>query len=312
MKGESKMKSGALIIAGGLTNQDRELDPLRQIGSTSALQRLCMTFQLAGVKTVAVVIPNSIRHSLEKHLAKMRIMFIVHTSPDGEMIDFIKQGLTQLKDNCDRILITPANVPLFSIETVQKLLSCKGDLAIPVHWGRRGHPIMAHKKIFGSIIGYVGDNGLSGALRQLGEPPTIIEVEDAGIYVRSNQNEQCTEISSNHSLHQWRPVLKLRIARESIFFGPGAWQLMTLISQSESVRVASEQMGISYSKAWRILNTLEEQTGYPVIFRQKGGKGGGKSLLTEKGIALMNWYESFEKLCVDKTDQLFAENPPPK
>ena len=49
------------------------------------------------------------------------------------------------------------------------------------------------------------------------------------------------------------PALKLRLARERIFFGPGPAELLMQIRRTDSVRMACEQMGISYSKGWKMI-----------------------------------------------------------
>ena len=61
------------------------------------------------------------------------------------------------------------------------------------------------------------------------------------------------------------------------------------------MKSACKFMALSYSKAWHMLNTLEEAVQYKVITRQQGGSRGGKTELTIEGARLLQNYELLEK-----------------
>ena len=48
-----------------------------------------------------------------------------------------------------------------------------------------------------------------------------------------------------------------------------------------SQRRLAEQMGISYSKGWKMINTMEEELGYKVTKRQQGGRNGRRPITTQ-------------------------------
>ena len=86
---------------------------------------------------------------------------------------------------------------------------------------------------------------------------------------------------------------KLMIAADEKFMGPGSFELLGYVRETGSVRLACERMGLSYSKAWHILNTLEKEAGFAVVSRKKGGSGGGETHLTEEGASLLRRYALF-------------------
>lgn len=302
------MKTGALIVTAGGTDRSAAFDAMLKIGSISALQRICMTFHLCGVRPIVVVVSDPEQHDMEKHLARMPVVFL-QGDDSREMLYNVQTGLSYLENQCERVLVTPVNIPLFSVETVKTLLSSGQKLAVPVCNGHGGHPLLLHRDLISAILGYRGPGGLRGAVESGGFPQERIQVRDPGVIVKSEEFEACEKIAVTHSLSQWRPVMKLRIAREEAFLGPGSWQLLSLVESTGSVRIASTLMGISYSKAWKILNNLEEQAGFPVLVRKKGGPGGGESHLTEDGKALMAWFERLESLCNQAVNTVFENNP---
>ena len=52
-------------------------------------------------------------------------------------------------------------------------------------------------------------------------------------------------------------------------------------------------MGISYRKAWGDLKSAEENLGYSLIEKHRGGKQGGKTILTPLGEKLIKAYADF-------------------
>lgn len=108
----------------------------------------------------------------------------------------------------------------------------------------------------------------------------------------------------------WRALVKLPIAKTVKFMGPGCRDLLKLVQEHGSVRLACEVMEMSYSKAWRILNTLEAEAGYAVIARRPGGKRGGESTLTPEGEALLTRYEAYEAECKEAVEAIFRRHFP--
>ena len=90
-------------------------------------------------------------------------------------------------------------------------------------------------------------------------------------------------------------------------FGPGIAELLERIDRCESIRTATMEMHIAYSKAWTILRACEQTLGYPLIQRKVGGEGGGGSSLTPEGRELLEKFRKWEKGCKDYAAKTLAE-----
>ena len=108
----------------------------------------------------------------------------------------------------------------------------------------------------------------------------------------------------------WRPIAKLMIGGNEKFFGPGGCELLGLIKETGSVRLACERMGMSYSKAWHMLDIIEEETKTPVVIRKKGGAGGGATSLTDAGEQLLTRYEAYASECRAAIQAIFERHFP--
>ncbi len=93
----------------------------------------------------------------------------------------------------------------------------------------------------------------------------------------------------------------------SFFWGPGLKALFELIEQTGSVKGACEEMGMSYSKAWKKIKEAEDALECEVVTRVQGGKGGGQAHLTPKGKWILDTYTAFVKKATEEAKTTFEE-----
>lgn len=291
--------AAALIITAGKTAHGSAFEPGKEVGSIPAVQRAAMVFQQAGIERIVVVCGQD-GGKTEKLAARMNLVFL-HCDGDAEMLDCVKTGLAYLTGKCGRVLISPVDVPLFSAATVQRLLKEDGGVCVPVCRGRGGHPLLLRAEHFPSVLAYQGSGGLAGAVRAAGLSRREVEVEDEGVLANVQRDGSCAELAARHELSALRPVFTFRLAREQVFYGPGAHQLLRLTEETDSLLSACRYMGLSYSKGRKIIAALEKQLGCPALETRQGGKNGGRSLVTGEARRLMDRYEGF---CAEAREQL--------
>ena len=78
-------------------------------------------------------------------------------------------------------------------------------------------------------------------------------------------------------------------------FGNGPYDLLILVKKTKSLHQAAHQMGMSYSKAWRLIRSLEQKLGFALLDRKTGGQSGGGSCITPMAEDLMEHYKQFRK-----------------
>lgn len=67
------------------------------------------------------------------------------------------------------------------------------------------------------------------------------------------------------------------------FFGPGRSELLMLIQESGSISKAAKTMGMSYKKAWAMVEEMNSRGSHPFVVTRKGGQQGGGTELTVAG-----------------------------
>lgn len=85
------------------------------------------------------------------------------------------------------------------------------------------------------------------------------------------------------------------------------YSLLKHIREKGSLKAAVEATGVSYRKAWGDLKASEKSLGYQIIEKQRGGKDGGTTVLTEKGSKLLEAYEVLQQKFDDSVEDAFRE-----
>jgi len=301
------VKLGALIVSVIKNEYEgiNRISALKKVGDISAIRRIVLTFKRAGIDDIYII--SNQNEVLKKEISKVGVTFIPAESGSEDMFFYVKKGLQYLEGKTDFLFIMPSSVPLFTAATVKKLAGMKCDVSMPVNNGVSGHPILIRSDVVHEILPYNGGQGLSGAIKSLGRNVKKIEVEDSGILIYETDARDFSSALKNHSLNKFHPELRIQIGREKIFMGPGVEQLLKLIDETGSIRLACEFMGISYSKGRTIIDTMENQLGYSVLERRQGGEYGGSSVLTPEGKDIMKRYSDYEKSIKKYAEDIFAD-----
>jgi molybdate transport system regulatory protein len=91
------------------------------------------------------------------------------------------------------------------------------------------------------------------------------------------------------------PVARLRIVLgENIAVGPGKADLLEGIRETGSIAAAGRRMGMSYKRAWLLIDTMNGCFSKPLVEAVKGGKSGGGAHLTPLGEDVLARYRRMQ------------------
>jgi molybdate transport system regulatory protein len=92
------------------------------------------------------------------------------------------------------------------------------------------------------------------------------------------------------------PVVRFRIDfAEHSSVGPGKICLLEAIRDAGSLLQGGRNLGMSYRRAWLLVESLNQSFRKPVTVASRGGKNGGGMLVTEFGDALIKSYRELER-----------------
>ena len=94
-----------------------------------------------------------------------------------------------------------------------------------------------------------------------------------------------------------RVQFRLRITRgDDIAVGPGKIELLEAIARTGSITAAARALGMSYRRAWLLVDTMNRCFKSPVVEAEAGGRSGGGTRLTATGAQVLRRYRKVEKL----------------
>ena len=84
---------------------------------------------------------------------------------------------------------------------------------------------------------------------------------------------------------------------ETAYIGPGRADLLELIASTGSISAAGKAMGMSYKRAWTLVQALNAGFGQILVESSRGGAAQGGAQLTEAGQMVLRLYRQMQ----DKT-----------
>ena len=82
---------------------------------------------------------------------------------------------------------------------------------------------------------------------------------------------------------------------EGAFLGYGRIELLEYIKEMGSISHAATKMKMSYRQAWELIEQMNKRFDKPLVISSRGGKGGGKALLTKEGELAIKQFHNFNK-----------------
>ena len=103
------------------------------------------------------------------------------------------------------------------------------------------------------------------------------------------------------------PLARVRVhLGPELMLGPGKAELLEGIAATGSIAEAGRRMGMSYQRAWSLVQTLNAGFAEPLVERQRGGSGGGGAQLTTTGEQVLRIYRAIERDCQRAVDKRAA------
>jgi molybdate transport system regulatory protein len=107
---------------------------------------------------------------------------------------------------------------------------------------------------------------------------------------------RCAEIAPMKAGNR-TPGSRLRIVLEpDIAIGPGKADILQGIRDTGSIAAAGRRMGMSYKRAWYLVESMNRCFVSPLVSASKGGRSGGGTRLTELGETVLASYRRMETL----------------
>ncbi|MCV2869668.1 LysR family transcriptional regulator [Defluviimonas sp. WL0002] len=92
-----------------------------------------------------------------------------------------------------------------------------------------------------------------------------------------------------------RHGLKLRfVLPDGSWLGPGKADLLQGIAETGSISAAGRRLGMSYKRAWGLVEVLNDMFAEPLVTSSRGGAGHGGAALTDTGQLVLRLFRTMQ------------------
>ena len=103
-----------------------------------------------------------------------------------------------------------------------------------------------------------------------------------------------------------KPQIRIMF-RKAIAMGPGKADLLKAIDASGSISAAARALGMSYRRAWLLVDTMNQSFKSPVVETLTGGQKGGGARVTDTGREVLKRYLDMEAKAAASVKKDLAE-----
>jgi len=166
----------AIVLAAGRSRRMGAQKLVLPFAGSTVVARVVDAFLGASVDTVVVVI-RADDTQIRAALAGRRLVFVENPDQAGDMLSSVRCGLRALPAAAETVVVAPGDQPSLEPGLIRQMLSAfrasgRGIL-VPVHEGRRGHPLVFAARCREELLTLHDGTGLRGLLQS--HPAEIIE-----------------------------------------------------------------------------------------------------------------------------------------
>jgi xanthine dehydrogenase accessory factor len=180
----------AIVLAAGQGSRYGGAKLLARLGEATVLAGALAAAFAASARTVTVVTgahADDIEAVARKFAAASTgasRLRMVHAPDYAEGLSAsLRAGLGALPASAEGVFLFLGDMPRIPSGIAASLAAAIGEAkaAAPVYRGRRGHPVLLSRALFGPLMQLRGDQGAGGLLAGLGDDLVLVEVEDGGV-----------------------------------------------------------------------------------------------------------------------------------
>ena len=191
-----------LVLAAGRSERMGTLKQLLPFGSVTLIEQVVRTLTRSRVGKDVVVVLGHRAEEIVKRISGLPVRFAYNPDPEGDMLSSIRCGLAYIPPD-QAILIALGDQPLVTAEIVDQLIAeyerQPEGMVLPVHEGKRGHPMIVSPAYREEILFQSLQDGLKELRDRHAESVRLVPVDTDAVLVDLDYRDEYEA-----ALKRWR------------------------------------------------------------------------------------------------------------
>lgn len=186
----SKLLTAGIILAAGASTRLGHPKQLLLIDGQPMLVRVIQAALQSELDHTVVVLGHQaaeIQKILKSTLDHPGLKLVVNRNYGAGMAGSLQTGLKQVMQDYAAVMILLADHPFQETSIINRLLRRYNHsgktICVPVHKGRRGHPVILNKRLYAAMMSLSGDIGAREIIRNHPEQLTQVELDSARSFI---------------------------------------------------------------------------------------------------------------------------------
>ncbi len=156
-------KIAALLLAAGRSERMGAFKPLLPFGDKTVIET-CVSYLLDGGVGDVIVVAGPHEAEIREQLDSYPVSFARNAEPNSEMGVTIIRGVEEIPADAEAVFVSLCDQPAIPAEVIKHLIEERdrsgATLLVPVHDGRRGHPVLIDLKFRKELLNLDRQRGL--------------------------------------------------------------------------------------------------------------------------------------------------------
>src|SRR5258706_2991747 len=175
----------AVVLSAGEWSRMGRPKALLPVGESSFIERIVKSLRAAQIEKIFVVLGHNAA-ALEKKIRHLPVTILQNPDYKLGQLSSLVVALRALEgENVDGILLHLVDHPFIDprlvARMVERFCESKQPIVVPVYKGRRGHPVIFSRRLFGELAAAPLDQGAKSVVRAHAAETLEVETEDEGI-----------------------------------------------------------------------------------------------------------------------------------
>jgi molybdenum cofactor cytidylyltransferase len=193
-----RTRVSAVVLAAGMSKRMGQIKQLLPLGETTLLGHVLAAVQSSQADECLLIL-GSAAEAIKEKVALNNVKVVVNEAYSEGMSTSLRAGLANVAPQADGALIILADQPFVKAATIDRLIEeykkSRPQVAIPVHQGFRGNPVLLDRSVFAEAMGIQGDIGCRAIFGNRVKNVLKVPVDDAGILIDADSPEEFDRLS---------------------------------------------------------------------------------------------------------------------